>query len=63
MTPDGVLNRCDEVFRCYRVWFKDRSATLIDATSAQEAKVEAIARARRNADCDKVVAVECLDKD
>lgn len=43
------------MLKCYRVWFKDRSAVLVDASSEIDAKGRATLI--KNA---KIVKVECL---
>jgi len=42
--------------KCYRVWFKDGSAVLVDATSEVDARGRATLLVNT-----KIVKVECLD--
>ena len=53
--------------KCYRVWYRDDSARLLDCMSAEEAKRQGEMRARLDSGLEAsdphcvVVKVECLD--
>jgi hypothetical protein len=49
------------ILKCYRVWFKDDSAVLVDATDETEATRVAMHNAVRGAFASRTVkSVECL---
>ena len=48
----------ETLWKCYRVWYKDGSAVLVDATSDDDA----IERAERLDTDSQVDFAECLDK-
>lgn len=54
--------RADAPLKCYRVWFRDGSAVLVDAESPGQAREGALLIARGNGDPSPSVArIECLD--
>ncbi len=59
-----MSNKTATILKCYRVWFKDDSAILVDATDETEAKRVAMHNARRGAFSSRTVKkVECLTTD
>jgi hypothetical protein len=58
-----MLSEVMTMMRCYRVWFVDDSALLVDAESPKEARELARNLAKQQGGETEVERIECLDSE